>query len=224
MKQLTVMTIEGQKSLINVDDDTTNRSLLQTVAHAINSPADALRIAYAGREIDCSNNSAFRPNDAVNVLHVVKRMQGGSPAAELARQMRRQMSHPIPGISVGPSEDDVLTWYVKLSGPAGTPYSGGWFDVELKFPSDFPRSMPTGRFLTPIWHPNVGSEGSICIGQERDDGGACAVECVLAALLMLLATPNASSALNKGCAKQYEYERDAYREKAAAMTRQHAMG
>lgn len=84
--------------------------------------------------------------------------------------------------------------------------------------------MPTGRFLTPIWHPNVGSEGGICISQERDDTGACAVECVLAALQMLLATPNASSPLNKECAKQYEYERDAYREKAAAMTRQHAMG
>ncbi|KAF6263774.1 ubiquitin-conjugating enzyme/RWD-like protein [Scenedesmus sp. NREL 46B-D3] len=150
-------------------------------------------------------------------------MQGGSPAAELAKQMRRQMTSPIPGISVGPSEDDVLAWSVKLSGPKGTPYSGGWFDVELRFPSNFPRDMPTGRFLTPIWHPNVGRFGSICISQQRDDTGECAVECVLAALQMLLATPNPNSPLNSDCARQYKDEIKAYHDKAAAMTKQFAM-
>lgn len=54
MKQLTVMTIEGQKSLINVDDDTTNRSLLQTVAHAINSPADAVRLLTSRHAVQCN--------------------------------------------------------------------------------------------------------------------------------------------------------------------------
>jgi hypothetical protein len=72
-----------------------------------------LRIAYAGRELNC-NDTPFCLNPNVSVLHVVRRMQGGSPAAELAKQMRRLMTNPIPGISVGPSEDDVLKWYVKV--------------------------------------------------------------------------------------------------------------
>ena len=54
MKQLTVMTIEGQKSLINVDDYTTNRSLLETVAHAINSPADAVRLLPGRQAAQCN--------------------------------------------------------------------------------------------------------------------------------------------------------------------------
>jgi ubiquitin-protein ligase len=83
--------------------------------------------------------------------------------------------------------------------------------------------MPTGQFLTPIWHPNVGETGNICISQHRDNTSECAVECVLAALQMLLATPNPVSPLNSECAKQFREDQAAYREKAAAMTRQHAM-
>jgi hypothetical protein len=49
MKQLTVMTIEGQKHLIDVDEYTTNRSLLQTVARAINSPTDAVSTVLLGK-------------------------------------------------------------------------------------------------------------------------------------------------------------------------------
>jgi hypothetical protein len=43
MKQLTVMTIEGKKSLVDVEDSTTNRTLLQSVARALNSPSSEVR-------------------------------------------------------------------------------------------------------------------------------------------------------------------------------------
>jgi ubiquitin-conjugating enzyme E2 S len=112
---------------------------------------------------------------------------------------------------------------VQLTGPKGTPYRGGWFDVELNFPSSFPRDMPKGRFVTRIWHPNVGSRGDICISQHRKDTGECAVECVLAALQMLLTSPNPNSLLNSECAEQFEDDHEAFVEKAAAMTRQFAM-
>ena len=41
-----------------------------------------------------------------------------------------------------------------LVGPKGTPYEGGLFRMEIKFPSDYPKNPPYVRLHTAIWHPN----------------------------------------------------------------------
>ncbi|MHA1377171.1 MAG: ubiquitin-conjugating enzyme E2 [Candidatus Helarchaeota archaeon] len=43
---------------------------------------------------------------------------------------------------------------LTLKGPKGTPYSGGLFKLEMKFPIDYPRKPPFVRMHTGIWHPN----------------------------------------------------------------------
>ncbi len=43
---------------------------------------------------------------------------------------------------------------ITLIGPKGTPYQGGLFKLEIKFPSDYPRFPPFVRMHTGIWHPN----------------------------------------------------------------------
>lgn len=50
--------------------------------------------------------------------------------------------------------DDMLYWEALIEGPGGTPFEGGLFAAELKFPKDYPLSPPTMRFLGEIWHPN----------------------------------------------------------------------
>lgn len=83
--------------------------------------------------------------------------------------------------------------------------------------------MPKAKYLTPIWHPNVSSSGHICVDMVRNNTSGCAVECILMGLHMLLATPNPDSALNSTCAKQFKVDYERYRNKAADMTRAHAM-
>jgi len=112
----------------------------------------------------------------------------------------------------------------QVNGAEGSPYAGGWFDVRLKFPQDFPHSFPSAKFLTPVWHPNVAADyGRICISQARDDEQECAVECVLVSLRMLLATPSPDNPLNSECARQFKHDREEYKNKAAAMTKAYAM-
>jgi ubiquitin-conjugating enzyme E2 G2 len=62
---------------------------------------------------------------------------------------------PPDGITAGPvDEDDLFVWEAMIEGPEGTPFEGGVFPAELKFPRDYPLMPPTMRFLCDIWHPN----------------------------------------------------------------------
>lgn len=52
---------------------------------------------------------------------------------------------------------------------AGTPYAGGQFRVQLTLPKDFPANPPKAYFLTKIFHPNVASNGEICVNTLKKD-------------------------------------------------------
>lgn len=80
---------------------------------------------------------------------------------------------PPEGITAGPvNEDDMFTWEALVQGPEGTPFEGGIFPAELKFPRDYPLAPPTMRFTCDIWHPNGKSVSTwscdICIEQVVD--------------------------------------------------------
>ena len=73
----------------------------------------------------------------------------------LFSEYRALASSPPDGITAGPvSEDDIFLWEALIQGPDGTPYEGGIFPAELKFPKDYPLAPPTMKFLGEVWHPN----------------------------------------------------------------------
>lgn len=51
-----------------------------------------------------------------------------------------------------------------ITGPEGTAYENGVFDVDILIPKEYPFEPPKMRFITKIWHPNVSSQtGAICL-------------------------------------------------------------
>nr|KJB55828.1 hypothetical protein B456_009G100700 [Gossypium raimondii] len=40
---------------------------------------------------------------------------------------------------------------------------GGFFNAIMSFPPDYPNSPPTMKFTTDVWHPNVYTDGTVCI-------------------------------------------------------------
>lgn len=52
---------------------------------------------------------------------------------------------------------------------AGTPYAGGFFRIKLVLGKDFPQTPPKAYFLTKIFHPNVASNGEICVNTLKKD-------------------------------------------------------
>ena len=55
---------------------------------------------------------------------------------------------------------------------AGTPYAGGMFKMKLVLGKNFPSEPPKGFFLTKIFHPNVASNGEICVNTLKKDWNA----------------------------------------------------
>ena len=68
--------------------------------------------------------------------------------------------------------DDLTQLNVLLAGPQGTPYANGLWRLQLKIPTDYPRSPPKAAFRTRIWHPNVEEKtGGVCVDTLKSGWG-----------------------------------------------------
>uniref|UniRef100_A0A8D2B3L2 E2 ubiquitin-conjugating enzyme n=1 Tax=Sciurus vulgaris TaxID=55149 RepID=A0A8D2B3L2_SCIVU len=70
---------------------------------------------------------------------------------------------PPAQCSAGPVGDDLFHWQATIMGPNDSPYQGGVFFLTIHFPTDYPFKPPKVAFTTKIYHPNINSNGSICL-------------------------------------------------------------
>lgn len=91
------------------------------------------------------------------------------------------MADSPPGISAIPHDDNLRYFDVVIAGPESSPFEGqlnlelsllfirtltathsplpgGQFKLELFLPEDYPMAPPKVRFLTKIYHPNIGKQ------------------------------------------------------------------
>ncbi|KAK1355356.1 Ubiquitin-conjugating enzyme E2 7 [Heracleum sosnowskyi] len=82
----------------------------------------------------------------------------------LSIHLKDLCKNPVDGFSVGlVDESNLFEWSVTIIGPPDTLYDGGFFNAIMTFPQNYLNSPPTVRFTSEIWHPNVYSEGKVCI-------------------------------------------------------------
>ncbi|PFH57524.1 hypothetical protein XA68_14910 [Ophiocordyceps unilateralis] len=98
---------------------------------------------------------------------------------------------PPSSCSAGPVGEDLFHWQATIMGPADSPYAGGVFFLTIHFPTDYPFKPPKVNFTTRIYHPNINSNGSICLDILRDQWSpALTISKVLLSICSMLTDPN----------------------------------
>lgn len=143
---------------------------------------------------------------------------------QLARELKNLDETPPEGIKVGVNDEDFSTIYADIEGPAGTPYEKGVFRMKLILSRDFPHSPPKGYFLTKIFHPNIATNGEICVNTlKRDWNPSLGLRHVLTVVRCLLIEPFPESALNEQAGKMLLDNYEEYARHARLYTGIHAI-
>ncbi|XP_043568295.1 ubiquitin-conjugating enzyme E2 D1b isoform X3 [Chiloscyllium plagiosum] len=81
----------------------------------------------------------------------------------IEKELKDLQLDPPAQCSAGPAGDDMFAWQATIMGPYDSPYQGGVFFLAIQFPTDYPFKPPKVAFTTKIYHPNINSNGSICL-------------------------------------------------------------
>ncbi|KAL8935646.1 MAG: hypothetical protein Q9211_004591 [Gyalolechia sp. 1 TL-2023] len=131
---------------------------------------------------------------------------------------------PPSSCSAGPIGDDLFHWQATIMGPGDSPYSGGVFFLAIHFPTDYPFKPPKVNFTTRIYHPNINSNGSICLDILRDQWSpALTISKVLLSICSMLTDPNPDDPLVPEIAHVYKTDRSRYESTAREWTRKYAI-
>ena len=131
---------------------------------------------------------------------------------------------PPPLCSAGPTGEDLLQWQATIMGPEDSPYTGGVFFLSIHFPTDYPFNPPKIAFTTRIYHPNINSNGSICLDILKSKWSpALTISKVLLSICSLLCDPNPEDPLVPEIARQFKCDKEKYVELGRIWTRKYAM-
>lgn len=147
-------------------------------------------------------------------------------AKRLVLNYREMENNPHPLCHARPKDvaKDIMHWIGYIDGPQDTPYAGGRFHLMINFPLDYPFKPPEIQFITPIYHPNISTEGEICMDILHSQWSpALSVRNLLISLCSLLADPNSEHGLNKDALRDYQMDQKKYNEIANEWTRKYAI-
>jgi len=125
--------------------------------------------------------------------------------------------------SAGPNNNDLFNWEATIIGPTETPYEGGIFKLKILFPADYPFKPPKITFETPIYHPNINSNGGICLDILKDQWSpALNITKVLLSICSLLDEPNPDDPLMPEIAQLFKSNKAEFNRLAREHTIKHA--
>ncbi|KAG9697826.1 hypothetical protein KCU95_g3327, partial [Aureobasidium melanogenum] len=143
-------------------------------------------------------------------------------ASRLLVEMRNMAADPHPMYDCYVSEADMFFWKIVIEGPPETPYEGCAFLLYLEMPENFPAFPPQGRFVTPVFHPNINRHGRICHSIfDRDWTTNTTLKNVLDTVYGLLLQAETGDAVHTTVTLGFHHDEVAFAEEARRYARKH---
>ncbi|KAK4420610.1 Ubiquitin-conjugating enzyme E2 [Sesamum alatum] len=127
----------------------------------------------------------------------------------IQKELKDLQKDPPASCSAGPVGEDMFHWQATIMGPSDSHSLGGCFV----------------SFKTKVYHPNINSNGSICLDILKDQWSpALTISKVLLSICSLLTDPNPDDPLVPEIAHMYKTDRVKYETTARSWTQKYAMG
>ncbi|RUS30140.1 ubiquitin-conjugating enzyme E2 E2-like protein [Jimgerdemannia flammicorona] len=140
-----------------------------------------------------------------------------------AKKISNSKSLSSSAKSASPKGDNLYEWVSTIMGPAGSPYAGGVFFLDIHFPQEYPFKPPKVVFRTRIYHCNINSQGAICLDILKDNWSpALTISKVLLSICSLLTDANPHDPLVGSIAQQYLTDREEHDRTAKEWSKSHA--
>ncbi|CAK7323478.1 unnamed protein product [Dovyalis caffra] len=206
----------GQTSVGGFSQKAKNMTVLDAVTH----------VNQSGVKEENKRTLATNAGNWQVVAHVV--LSGNKPfILEFLRcgELKDLQKDPPTSCSAGPVAEDMFHWQATIMGPADSPYAGGVFLVSIHFPPDYPFKPPKVAFRTKVFHPNINSNGSICLDILKEQWSpALTISKVLLSICSLLTDPNPDDPLVPEIAHMYKTDRAKYEATARSWTQKLKFG
>jgi ubiquitin-conjugating enzyme E2 G1 len=144
-------------------------------------------------------------------------------------RFREYNKDPIDGFFCEPS-DDVLKWKFTLLGPHNTPFEGEVLKGTITFPPNFPNVPPVIQFTSQIYHPNIYTDGKVCMSILHDTREenfydrpeekwlpVHTIQSIVLSMLLIIQEPNLESPANLEAAKLMRDDKIQYYRKLRKM-------
>ena len=147
--------------------------------------------------------------------------------SRIRKEINMLANDPGPGISAWLVDDNLTKLQGQILGPQDSPYYGGVYILSIDIPDRYPFEPPRVRFLTPIYHPNIDSDGRICLDtlKTQPQGSwspSININTLLLTIRLLMSNPNANDGLVLEITEEYVRDIIFWRKKAADHARIHA--
>ena len=142
----------------------------------------------------------------------------------ILRELNAFNKDPPENIVAGPVNNyDLYHWESWIMGPLYTPFQGGFFLLDIRFPTDYPFKPPKCTFRTRIYHPNINSNGTICLNiLQQDWDPRLTIDKVLLSICSFLDDPDFENPLVPEINNVYIHDRKRYEDTVREWVKKYA--
>jgi ubiquitin-protein ligase len=142
----------------------------------------------------------------------------------LQSEYKQINADPSEFYSISVNLKNFNTWNIIIFGPVDTIFEGGIFNAVIKFPSNYPNKPPEFHFTDNILHPNIYTNGKMCISilhEGEDEFGyehiserwspSHSVNSIIMSIISILSEPNFESPANVDASKLWKENYNEYK-------------